>query len=162
MKLVLFANRLWILHKDNATSAWHRRSWQLVAGMSTSSETRCGRTLCICLYTLFIMISHCIFYAMYCYIHIYIYIMYIFIHLYIIYMYMRYDIFGQDCLFINGSSLSKVPILPRRANVFHTWTCSAKFDWRTRFWQIKLTSTKWWQGSMGPLAKVIQRCSKRW
>ena len=85
MKLVLFANRLWILHKDNATSAWHRRSWQLVAGMSTSSETRCGRTLCICLYTLFIMISHCIFYAMYCYIHIY--IMYIFIHLYIIYIY---------------------------------------------------------------------------
>ena len=150
MKLVLFANRLWILHKDNATSAWHRRSWQLVAGMSTSSEIRCGRTLCICLYTLFIMISHCIFYAMYCYT--YIYIMNIFIHLYIYiytYMYMRYDIFGQDCLFINGSNLSKVPILPRRAFTCFTHGLAA------------LNSTKWWQGSMGPLAKVIQRCSKR-
>ena len=62
MKLVLFANRLWILHKDNATGAWHWRSWQLVAGMSTSCD-RCGR--CTCLYTLFIMISYCTLYDIY-------------------------------------------------------------------------------------------------
>ena len=148
MKLVLFANRLWILHKDNATSAWHRRSWQLVAGMSTSSETRCGRTLCICLYTLFIMISHCIFYAMYCYIHIY--IMYIFIQLYYIYMCI------WDMIYLGRTaSSSTVQVYPKSRSYRDVQTCFTHG-------LAAPNSTEGRQGSMGPLAKVIQRCSKRW